>query len=121
MTRLGLPAISSRPLSILLAGGVFWAMAWMGGTVPCPSDPSGSQPLCGRKPTSTAEANAMLLRQPGFFVPNLGQWQHRAKFVHQRHAPLASARADGVQGVGGSNPVPPAHHPARGAWTGGPS
>ena len=32
---------------------------------------------------STANANRLLQGQPGFFVPNLGQWDHAASFVHR--------------------------------------
>jgi hypothetical protein len=31
----------------------------------------------------TARANELIQRQPGFFVPNLGQWEHSAKFEHR--------------------------------------
>jgi len=31
----------------------------------------------------TAGATELLNRQPGFFVPNLGQWDHAASFVHR--------------------------------------
>ena len=30
-----------------------------------------------------AGATQLLNRQPGFFVPNLGQWDHAARFVHR--------------------------------------
>ena len=30
-----------------------------------------------------ADATRLLNRQPGFFVPNLGQWDHTARFVHR--------------------------------------
>lgn len=30
-----------------------------------------------------AGANRLMNRQPGFFVPNLGQWEHPARFVHR--------------------------------------
>ncbi len=33
--------------------------------------------------TDTARANDLIRRQPGFFVPNLGQWDHAARFVHR--------------------------------------
>ena len=32
--------------------------------------------------TETAQANELIQRQPGHFVPNLGQWDHPASFVH---------------------------------------
>jgi hypothetical protein len=31
----------------------------------------------------TTRANELIQRQPGFFVPNLGQWDHPASFVHR--------------------------------------
>ena len=31
----------------------------------------------------TARADDLIRRQPGFFVPNLGQWEHSARFVHR--------------------------------------
>ena len=31
----------------------------------------------------TASARELLRRQPGTFVPNLGQWRHEAKYVHR--------------------------------------
>lgn len=30
-----------------------------------------------------AQANELIRRQPGFFVPNLGQWEHPSRFVHR--------------------------------------
>ncbi len=33
--------------------------------------------------TETAQANELIQRQPGHFVPNLGQWDHPASFVHR--------------------------------------
>ena len=35
----------------------------------------------------TARSDELIRRQPGFFVPNLGQWEHPARFVH-RSGPL---------------------------------
>jgi hypothetical protein len=32
---------------------------------------------------TTADANRLMQGQPGFFVPNLGQWDHAARFVHR--------------------------------------
>ena len=40
-------------------------------------------PTVESKVASKAEANELIRRQPGFFVPNLGQWDHPAKFVHR--------------------------------------
>jgi hypothetical protein len=34
----------------------------------------------------TARAHELIRRQPGFFVPNLGQWNHHACFVHRAGA-----------------------------------
>ncbi len=55
---------------------------------------SGAPPSEGKSPTmlgtsiaDTARANELIRRQPGFFVPNLGQWDHPAKFVH-RNGPM---------------------------------
>jgi hypothetical protein len=33
--------------------------------------------------TKTTQATEMIRRQPGVFVPNLGQWEHGATFVHR--------------------------------------
>ncbi len=38
--------------------------------------------------TKTTQATEMIRRQPGVFVPNLGQWEHGATFVH-RSGPMA--------------------------------
>ena len=37
--------------------------------------------------TDAAVTNRLLHRQPGLFVPNVGQWDHRAKFVY-RNGPM---------------------------------
>ena len=42
---------------------------------------SPEQAVSTNTPT-TAYANRLLQGQPGFFVPNLGQWDHPARFVH---------------------------------------
>ena len=44
-----------------------------------PEDP----PRVDLKATSKVEADAMLQRQAACFVPNLGQWQHGARFVQR--------------------------------------
>ena len=36
-----------------------------------------------KPPTTTARANDLIRRQPGFFVPNQGQWNHPGKYVHR--------------------------------------
>ncbi len=46
--------------------------------------PEGKAPTTLDTPiTDTAQANELIRRQPGFFVPNLGQWDHPARFVHR--------------------------------------
>jgi hypothetical protein len=48
------------------------------GNSPTPLDTSIADP---------ARANELIRRQPGFFVPNLGQWDHAARFVY-RNGPM---------------------------------
>ena len=83
MPRPALLRVPSGVLSTLLVGALLAAAAGMGAMVLNPSPASGSQSPRGLKTTSKAQANAMLQRQAGCFVPNLGQWKHRAKFVHR--------------------------------------
>ncbi len=83
MPRLALLDVPSGVLSSLVVAAGLAAMAWITAMVVDPSRPSGSQSLSSLKATSKAEANAMLQRQAGCFVPNLGQWEHRARFVHR--------------------------------------
>ena len=47
--------------------------------------PTAGSDLPSTVPSSldTVGATRLLNRQPGFFVPNLGQWEHPAKFVHR--------------------------------------
>ena len=51
---------------------------------------SSAQASEGKLPTAvdtsiadTARANELIQHQPGFFLPNLGQGDHAAKFVHR--------------------------------------
>ncbi len=83
MPCLALLAVSARVLSTLVVGVLLAAMAGMGAMVLGPFYTLGSQSPRALRATSKAQANAMLQRQPGFFVPNLGQWNHPARFVHR--------------------------------------
>ncbi len=83
MPRLALLGVPPRVLSTLLVGALLAATAAMGAMVLAPSHTSGSQSPRSLKATSKAQANAMLQRQAACFVPNLGQWKHRARFVHR--------------------------------------
>ncbi len=40
-------------------------------------------PPSARSSLDAAGATRLLNRQPDFFVPNLGQWDHPARFVHR--------------------------------------
>ena len=83
MARLALLGIPSGVMPTLLVGALFAATAGVGVIVLCLFHASGSQLPRGLKATSKAQANAMLQRQAARFVPNLGQWKHRARFVHR--------------------------------------
>ncbi len=83
MPRLALFGVPSGVQSTLLVGALLAATAAIGALVLGPFHTSGSQSPRGLKDTSKAQANAMLQRQAGCFVPNLGQWNHRARFVHR--------------------------------------
>ena len=51
---------------------------------PTPATPDGKTPAAlDTSIAETARANELIRRQPGFFVPNLGQWDHPARFVHR--------------------------------------
>jgi hypothetical protein len=45
--------------------------------------PAPQQQTASSTTPTTADANRLLQRQPGFFVPNLGQWEHGARFIHR--------------------------------------
>ncbi|MHC4898157.1 MAG: DUF7948 domain-containing protein, partial [Planctomycetota bacterium] len=75
---LGVP---SRVLSTLLVGALLAATAAMGAMVLAPFQAPGSQSPRDLKAPSKAQANAMLQRQAACFVPNLGQWEHPARYV----------------------------------------
>ena len=46
--------------------------------------PRSSEAPAAPMPPSRTEADGMLRRLPSPFVPNLGQWEHSAKFVRDR-------------------------------------
>ncbi|MHC4814012.1 MAG: DUF7948 domain-containing protein [Planctomycetota bacterium] len=75
---LGVP---SRVLSTLLVGALLAATAAMGAMVLAPFQAPGSQSPRDLEAPSKAQANAMLQRQAACFVPNLGQWEHPARYV----------------------------------------
>ena len=86
MPRLTLLGVSFHVLRTLLLGGLLAVLVGIGAMVPGSTHASDSQSAYGLKPTSKAQANKLIQRQPGFFVPNLGQWDHPAKFVHRSGA-----------------------------------
>ncbi len=45
------------------------------------------------KVATKAKANELIRRQPGFFVPNLGQWEHPARFVHKTRRVCGQSRS----------------------------
>ncbi|MHC4077218.1 MAG: DUF7948 domain-containing protein, partial [Planctomycetota bacterium] len=65
----------------LCHGAVATATAAMGAMVLAPFQAPGSQSPRDLKAPSKAQANAMLQRQAACFVPNLGQWEHPARYV----------------------------------------
>ena len=71
------PSPMSRLTPILVAGALIGVMALMASRFPCPARASES------RSASTLKAGATLNRQLGCFVPNLGQWDHSARFVHR--------------------------------------
>ncbi|MFQ5507499.1 MAG: hypothetical protein ACE5F1_22270, partial [Planctomycetota bacterium] len=66
----------------------FWPAACLLGCLvlayPGGETPDGKAPTTLETPiTETARANELIRRQPGVFVPNLGQWDHPVRFVHR--------------------------------------
>ncbi len=79
------PTVRFSPALVLLGCLALAYGSYLAGT---PDEaPEGKAPATPERPatpiTATAQANELIQRQPGFFVPNLGQWDHPARFVHR--------------------------------------
>ena len=65
--------------SLMLAAGIAYVSVF-DATDETPASREQAAPT--NTPTTT-DANRLLQGPPGFFVPNLGQWDHPARFVHR--------------------------------------